>query len=91
MPQGWPVGRFALQGYTPGMRSVADEFREKDREAVLKLSVKERIELALQLGDEDLDLYCRTQGLDRETAIRLLQRRRQAGRRPSKCITEIIG
>ena len=74
-----------------GIRSVAEDLRKSDREAVLKLSIEERVELALRLGDEDLDLFCRTQGLDRETAVRVLQRRRQAGRRPSRCMTEIIG
>jgi len=73
------------------MRSVADDLRRRDREAVLKLSPEERIALALRLGDEDLELFCRTQGLDRSEAIRILQRRRQAGRRPSRCMTEIIG
>jgi hypothetical protein len=62
-----------------------------DREAVLKLSIQERIELALQLGDEDLAVFCQTQGVDRETAVRLLQRRRQAGRIPSKCMSDLIG
>lgn len=73
------------------MRSVADDLRQQDREAVLKLSPQERIALALQLGERDLEILCRTQGLDRETAIRLIQRRRQAGRLPSRCMTEIIG
>lgn len=73
------------------MRSVADDLRQRDREAVLKLSPRERIALALQLGERDLELFCRTQGVDRETAIRLLQRRRQAGRRPCRCMTEVIG
>jgi len=73
------------------MRSVADDLRKMDREAVLKLSVEDRIELAFRLGDEDLALFCQTQGVDRETAIRLLQRRRQAGRTPSKCMSDLIG
>jgi hypothetical protein len=73
------------------MRSVADDLRQRDREAVLALSPEERIDLALRLGDEDLELFCRIQGLDRREAIRVLQRRRQAGRRPSQCMTEIIG
>jgi len=73
------------------MRSVADDLRRRDREAVLKLSPEERIALALRLGDEDLELFCRTQGLDRSEAIRILQRRRQAGRRYSRCMIEIIG
>lgn len=57
----------------------------------MKLSPEERIELALRLGEEDLELFCRAQGLERREAIRILQRRRQAGRRYSRCMTEIIG
>ena len=73
------------------MRSVADELREKDREAVMTLTPEERIALSLRLGERDLEIFCRAQGLDRREAIRVLQRRRQAGRRYSRCMTEIIG
>ncbi|HEV2852987.1 MAG TPA: hypothetical protein VHC97_09315 [Thermoanaerobaculia bacterium] len=73
------------------MGSVADELRKRDREAIRQLSVDERIELALKLGEEDLALFCQHQGVDRRTGIRLLQRRRQAGRRPSKCMSDLIG
>jgi len=73
------------------MRSVADELRQRDREAVMKLTPEERIELALQLGEEDLEIFCRAQGLERREAIRVLQRRRQAGRRYSRCMIELIG
>jgi hypothetical protein len=73
------------------MRSVADDLKRRDREAVLKLSPDERVELALRLGEEDLDSFCRAQGVDIETGRRLLQRRRQAGRLPSKCISDLIG
>lgn len=73
------------------MKSVADELRKRDREAILKLTVEERMELAFKLGEEDLALFCQHQGVDRETGIRLLQQRRQAGRRPSKCMSDLIG
>ncbi len=73
------------------MKSVADELRERDREAIRKLSFEERLELAFKLGEEDLALFCQHKGVDRETGIKLLQRRRQAGRRPSKCISDLIG
>ncbi|MFL6197109.1 MAG: hypothetical protein ACJ75H_23185 [Thermoanaerobaculia bacterium] len=73
------------------MRSVADELRERDRAAIRRLSPQERIELALKLGDEDLATFCQAQGVDRETGLRILQRRRQAGRTPSKCISDLIG
>lgn len=73
------------------MKSVADELRKRDREAILKLTVEERMELAFKLGEEDLALFCQHQGVDPRTGTRLLQRRRQAGRRPSKCMSDLIG
>jgi hypothetical protein len=47
--------------------------------------------LALRLGEESLELFRQANGLDRKTAVQLLQRRRQAGRTPSKCMSELIG
>lgn len=73
------------------MRSVADELRQRDRESVRALSAQERIELALKLGDEDIAAFCEAQGVDRATGIQRLQRRRQAGRTPSKCTSDLIG
>ena len=65
------------------MRSIADELRRDSRRDVERLSPAERIALSLRLGDDDLDLYCRVQGLDREEARRRLRAHRQIGRRPS--------
>lgn len=73
------------------MKSVADDLRTELREEINRLSIDERIELTLRLGEEGLELFQQANGLDRETAIRLLQRRRQAGRTPSKCMSELIG
>jgi hypothetical protein len=75
------------------MRSVADRLRLEDREAVLRLSPAERVALALSLGERDLDAFGASQRppLPREEAMRILERRRQAGRRPSGCITALIG
>jgi hypothetical protein len=73
------------------MRSVADDLRKRDREEFQKLSFEERLKLVFELGEADLTLFCQAQGVDRETGIRLLQRRRQAGRRPSKCMSDLIG
>ncbi len=73
------------------MKSVADDLRAELREEINRLSVKERIELALRLGDEGIERFRQAHGLDRQTAIRLLERRRQAGRTPSKCMSELIG
>lgn len=50
---------------------------------VLDLTPAARIELALSLGDDDLDLFVRTSGLDRDEARRRLSAQRQIGRAPS--------
>ena len=73
------------------MKSVADDLRAELREEVNRLSIDERIKLALRLGEEGVERFRLANGLDRETAIRLLERRRQAGRTPSKCMSELIG
>lgn len=73
------------------MRSVADDLKKKDREEILKLSVEERLRRAFALGEIALEAFRQAQGVDRETALRLLKRRRQASRRPSKCMNDLIG
>ena len=56
-----------------------------------EMSPAERAELAFRLGDEDLESFRATHGLDRRFAIRLLERRRQATRQPSACLERLIG
>ena len=73
------------------MRSVADDLRDELQEGLLRLPVEKRMALALRLGRRGLELFQKANGLDRETAIRELQRQRQAGRTPSKCMSELIG
>ncbi len=73
------------------MRSVADDLRDELQEEGLRLSFEERIALCLRLGERGLELFQQATGLDREAAIRELQRQRQAGRTPSKCMSELIG
>ena len=77
--------------YTRIMRSVADDLREELQEEVLLLSFEERMALALRLGERGLEIFQHATGLDRAAAIRELQRQRQAGRTPSKCMSELIG
>jgi hypothetical protein len=69
------------------MRSVADELREEDRRAVLRLSAEERVALAFRLGERDLEIFCASQGIDRATGLRRLRQRRQQGRLPSACMS----
>lgn len=73
------------------MRSVADELRREQLEKVQTLSADERLLLAFDLGETALEMYMGAQGLDREEAIRRLKRQRQAGRRPSKCMIDLLG
>ena len=75
------------------MRSVVDCLRREDREALLRLSPAERVALALALGERDLEAFrvARRQPTSRSEAIRTLERRRQAGRRPAACVTALIG
>lgn len=62
------------------MKSVADDLRAQTTEAVLRLPLQARIALALSLGDADLDLYVRTSGLDRATALAQLRAQRSRDR-----------
>jgi hypothetical protein len=73
------------------MRSVADDLRRTDREAMARLSIEERIMLALALGDADLDTLQRARGIDRAEAVRVVERQRQSGRNPSACMRAVIG
>jgi hypothetical protein len=73
------------------MRSVADDLREELQDEALRLPFEERMALALQLGERGLEMFRQANGLDRETALRELQRQRQAGRIPSKCMSDLIG
>ncbi|MDJ0850271.1 MAG: hypothetical protein QNK04_18015 [Myxococcota bacterium] len=72
-------------------RSVADELRADDRARVSALTPAERVRLALELGARCLALRAaRSGGSPEEVAIEF-QRRRQARRRPSRCLEELIG
>jgi hypothetical protein len=75
------------------MRSVADLLRLEDRRALTALDAGERVALALRLGARDLETFRCAQdpSLTPAAADRLLRRRRQLGRRPSRCLRELIG
>lgn len=75
------------------MQSVADELRNEDRARLAAMSPAERVALALALGDRDLETFrlAHVPPLSRDEARRVLERRRQAGRRRSRCIEELIG
>ena len=71
--------------------SVAEEASRAERARVAALSASERVALALALGERDLAAWCAARGVDRETGRLELERRRQAGRRPSRCIEALLG
>jgi hypothetical protein len=73
------------------MRSVADDVKRAHREEVARLSVEARIELALALGDADLEALQLARGIDRAAAQRAIKRQRQTGRTASACMNAIIG
>jgi hypothetical protein len=75
------------------MRSVADDLKTEDQSVLRALSPADRVALALALGAGDLEAFRLAQDppLEPEGAMAVLERRRQAGRRPSRCIEEIIG
>ncbi len=75
------------------MRSVADLFRAEDQKELQALTPAERVALAFALGARDLEAFRGAQKppLGAAEAARVLERRRQAGRRRSRCIEELIG
>lgn len=62
------------------MKSVADDLRVRTSEAVRQRPLKARMALALSLGDADLDLFVRSSGLDRATALTRLRAQRARDR-----------
>jgi hypothetical protein len=69
------------------MRSVAGELRQRTIARVLAMRPGERIHLALSLCDDDLALFVRASGLDRDDARRRLRATRARGRVPSRAAT----
>jgi hypothetical protein len=75
------------------MRSVADDIGEEHPRTHLGLTATAGLRLAFDLGDRSLDAFrlAHDPPLDHAAAARVLQRRRQAGRRACRCLEEIIG
>ena len=68
------------------MQSVLDAARLETRQKLARLSPSDRIRLALELGDADLELLCEGHRLSWGAGRRLAMRRRQSGRHPSSCL-----
>jgi len=75
------------------MGRVADLLRTEERLALAELEPAERVKLALRLGARDLESFRLAQDppLEAAEADRVLRRRRQQARRPSRCVQELIG
>jgi len=73
---------FPCLRYTADMKSVVDDHREDERRAQAAMTASERVALALELGDQDLEIFRRARGLSEEQALCDLRRYRQAGRVP---------
>ena len=74
-------------------RSIVESFRDDDGKVLAAMSADERVALALALGRRDLETFRLAQDppLSVEDATRILERQRQAGRRRSACLEELIG
>jgi len=66
------------------MRSVADDLRVQTVARVLELTPRGRVELALRLGDADVQLFASARKLSPADARRQLAVSRQRGRSPSR-------
>lgn len=76
--------------YTWFMVRVAYDLRAEERGNPARASAAERLDLALQLGEDDLEIFCRARQLTREEGRRRLRLARQVGRRPSRCLLESL-
>lgn len=66
------------------MRSIADDLRRESAEAIARLTAKERVALALQLGDDDVALHRAAHGTTEGESRASLRRARAVGRIPSR-------
>ena len=75
------------------MRSVADALRAESRAELAGLTPAARVALALALGRRDLESFRQAHDppLEWAEAARRLERQRQASRRPSRAIADLIG
>jgi hypothetical protein len=71
------------------MRSLADDLRRQDREAFASLPVEERIRRVFEMGEIGLEAFRQAQ--ESTAGPRSASSNASAGRRPSKCMEELIG
>ncbi len=70
------------------MKSIADTLRAERAHDEAAMSASERVALALELGDHDMEIFRRAHGLSEKEALRELRRRRQIGRVPCSFFEE---
>ncbi|MXY25769.1 MAG: hypothetical protein F4Y45_14780 [Acidobacteria bacterium] len=75
----------------PTVTAALHDLHARAADDVRRMSIPQRVELALRLGERDLESFRATHHLDRATARRLLERRKQATRQPSACLDRLIG
>jgi hypothetical protein len=68
------------------MSALAKRLQAELRERIARLSPTERLELALRLGQRDVQLYAQARCADRETALKVLRAAHRHGRRPSRSL-----
>jgi hypothetical protein len=54
------------------------------------MAPRERLELGTRLAELDLDLRCAAHGTTRDDARRAFRKQRQAGRRPSRVMQDLV-
>jgi hypothetical protein len=70
------------------MASAASHLRARTVARVLAMPVRERIALALALGDDDAALFARCNGCALDAARRRLAETRRRGRTASRCAAD---
>jgi len=65
------------------MKSIADQSRVDTLHATSQTTASERIELALRLGDQAIDIFASANNVGKDEARRVLRRNNQLGRRHS--------
>jgi hypothetical protein len=71
------------------MRSrVADETRRDQQQRAAGMSAADRLATALAMGERAISDYMKNFRVSRATAVRILRRAGQAGRRYSACLDE---
>jgi len=68
--------------------SLASAHRAEQRRAEKSLTPLERLRLAQRLGDEAVAQFAQAHGVTPGAAAREFARRRQLGRRPSRCLAD---